>query len=63
MREWEENKQDTRPKVIRVSKNEREQVWPNTTQNDPDGIYAVGDGGTLQQYKRENSEPEEEHIE
>lgn len=45
MREWEENKQDTRPKVIRVSKNEREQVWPNTTQNDPDGIYAVGDVG------------------
>lgn len=64
MWEWEEIRQDTRPKVILVSKNgKEEEIWPSTAQNDPDGTYTVGDDGSLQQYEQRDSELEEEDLE
>lgn len=57
MTEWGEIRQDTRAKVILVSKNgKEEEVWPQTSKEDPNGTYMVGDDGTLQEFVGEESD-------
>lgn len=64
IQEWEQIKQDNRPKVILVSRNgKEEEVWPSTHQDDPDGTYIVGKDGTLQPYDKEDTESEEKDSE
>ncbi|XP_057536869.1 uncharacterized protein LOC130814721 [Amaranthus tricolor] len=63
IKEWEEIKGDTDPKVMLVSRNGREEEsWPPIGSEEPDRSYRVNETGSLQRYENsiEDSESEEE---
>ena len=63
IQEWTEIHEDTKPKVMLVSRNgKEEECWPSVTDEDPEGSYMVNETGSLQKYESsmEESESEEE---
>ena len=63
IQEWTEIQEDTKPKVMLVSKNgKEEECWPSVSDEEPEGSYIVNEAGSLQRYESsmEESESEEE---
>ena len=61
MQEWEEIRQDTKPKTILVARNgKEEEVEPTTSKNYPDGTYVVREDGTMKEFEEDDSDTKED---
>ncbi|XP_057543874.1 uncharacterized protein LOC130823266 [Amaranthus tricolor] len=63
MREWNEIRQDTRPKKILVAKNGQEEEMYPPNLSDDDGTYIRDDEGNLQRFEGDTEEDEDEELE